>query len=157
MLLSVANIYNCSYCFFSKIWLHFNLPTFKSPEKQYKAFLKRWNRSSTLDRLVYGTKKKDIDKYFQVEQAVGAALLAWSHHHRGLKLENGSWFLRDGRMLIVHWWIGQPKDKFCEFGEGPKMATRGGWMGANQNSSMEFDLCPKINPKPLSSNPIKTS
>jgi hypothetical protein len=28
----------------------------------------------------------------------------------------------------------------------------GGWMGANQNSSPEFGLCPKINPKSLSSN-----
>jgi hypothetical protein len=29
-------------------------------------------------------------------------------------------------------------------------------MRANQNSSPEFGLCPKFNPKPLSSNPIKT-
>jgi hypothetical protein len=29
-------------------------------------------------------------------------------------------------------------------------------MGANQNSSPEFSLCHKINPKSLSSNPIKT-
>jgi hypothetical protein len=27
---------------------------------------------------------------FQVEPAIGAALLAWSHHRKGLKLENGS-------------------------------------------------------------------
>jgi hypothetical protein len=30
-------------------------------------------------------------------------------------------------------------------------------MGANQNSSPELGLCPKINPKPLSSNSAKTA
>jgi hypothetical protein len=30
-------------------------------------------------------------------------------------------------------------------------------MGANQNSSMEHDLYPKINPAPLSSNSTKTA
>jgi hypothetical protein len=39
-------------------------------------------------------------------------------------------------------------------GEGDQ---RGGWMGANQNFSMELDLYPGINPMPLSSNSAKTA
>jgi hypothetical protein len=41
--------------------------------------------------------------------------------------------------------------------EGSKKATRGGWMGANQNFLQEFGLYPKINSKPLSSNTAKTA
>jgi hypothetical protein len=41
--------------------------------------------------------------------------------------------------------------------EGPEKATRGGWMGANQNFSPKLGLCPKINPTSLSSNSVKTA
>jgi hypothetical protein len=40
--------------------------------------------------------------------------------------------------------------------EGPETATRGGVNGSQSKFLTEFGLCPKINPRPLSSNPIKT-
>jgi hypothetical protein len=44
----------------------------------------------------------------------------------------------------------------CKQTEGPEKATRGGWMGANKNSSMELGLYPEIDPSPLSSHSAKT-
>jgi hypothetical protein len=41
--------------------------------------------------------------------------------------------------------------------EGPEKVTRGGVNGSQSKFLTEFGLCPKINPKPLSSNPIKTA
>jgi hypothetical protein len=41
--------------------------------------------------------------------------------------------------------------------KGPEKATREGWMGANQNSSTELGIYPKINPTRLSSNSTKTA
>jgi hypothetical protein len=40
--------------------------------------------------------------------------------------------------------------------EGPQTATRGGVNGSQSKFLTEFGLCPQINPRPLSSNPIKT-
>jgi hypothetical protein len=41
--------------------------------------------------------------------------------------------------------------------EGPEKTTRGGWMGANQNSLSKHGLYLEIDPKPLSSNSAKTT
>jgi hypothetical protein len=41
--------------------------------------------------------------------------------------------------------------------EGPEKATRGGVNESQSKFLTEFGLCPKINPKPFSSNPIKTA
>jgi hypothetical protein len=41
--------------------------------------------------------------------------------------------------------------------EGPKKTIRGGeWEGANENSSMKLNICPKMNPTCLSSDSVTT-
>jgi hypothetical protein len=57
-----------------------------------------------------------------------------------------SWSKEDGP---THFWT------FLVVTKGPEKATKGGENGSQSKFLTEFGLCPKINPKPLSSNPIK--
>jgi hypothetical protein len=64
----------------------------------------------------------------------------------------GSWFTGSSecnRRLILA--------RCIRHDEGLEKATRGGWMGVNQNSSRELGLYHKINPTPLSSNSVETA
>jgi hypothetical protein len=57
--------------------------------------------------------------------------------------------------LIVAHYEGKILEDIFRY-EGPEKATRGGVNGSQSKFLSEYGLCPKINPKPLSSNSARS-